>query len=339
MGGGGASVLAGPGGGGGLGTPGILGDPLDVSYGSSPGAPGGGNSSSFLSPGIGGLGGTGLGGAAGSERKRYDGTTPMSSGRGGGEFKDGGLGHSAAAQHRLRGGRGGGLDQSGASAASLHHLNSPALGGGGSSSAARAAAAAAAAALTSPGAATSVGGVAMMAPALRDGEDRRWVTVFGFPSTTDSVNTVLRHFQKCGDIVNHVLGKGNWLHLRYQKAEEADRARSVNGELLSNHPAAAEWMIGVVAGTEPLSHGGYRHARGGIAGAGGDGGIGGGGGGSGLGITGLQRGNLHGGLRNRAQRAGGGGGGGIVDARDVLNAPRRRDGVCTRVMNYLFGGW
>ena len=56
-----------------------------------------------------------------------------------------------------------------------------------------------------------------IAPAVQAGVDRRWVTVFGFPSGSAAINTVLRHFQKSGDIVDHVIGKGNWLHLGYVK--------------------------------------------------------------------------------------------------------------------------
>ena len=56
-----------------------------------------------------------------------------------------------------------------------------------------------------------------IAPAVQAGVDRRWVTVFGFPSGSAAISTVLRHFQKSGDIVDHVIGKGNWLHLGYVK--------------------------------------------------------------------------------------------------------------------------
>ncbi|CAM6082570.1 unnamed protein product [Calypogeia fissa] len=56
-----------------------------------------------------------------------------------------------------------------------------------------------------------------------------WVTVFGFG--VDETNSVMREFEKCGRIINHVPGPGgaNWVHLQYQNHYDAQKALQKNG--------------------------------------------------------------------------------------------------------------
>mmetsp|Transcript_25874 Transcript_25874/g.102031 ORF Transcript_25874/g.102031 Transcript_25874/m.102031 type:complete len:350 (+) Transcript_25874:141-1190(+) len=63
----------------------------------------------------------------------------------------------------------------------------------------------------------------------------RWVTVFGFGQSMQSL--ILREFRNHGEIVRHVSGKGNWMHILYRTALQAQvalsrRVRLVGGETL-----------------------------------------------------------------------------------------------------------
>ncbi|KAE8735697.1 Nuclear pore complex protein NUP35 [Hibiscus syriacus] len=60
-------------------------------------------------------------------------------------------------------------------------------------------------------------------------DEEEWVTVYGFsPSDT---NLVLREFEKCGVILNHVPGPrdANWMHILYLNRSDAQKALSKNG--------------------------------------------------------------------------------------------------------------
>lgn len=43
--------------------------------------------------------------------------------------------------------------------------------------------------------------------------DDRWVTVFGFPQV--AMSSVMRQFQKYGDIIRYHVGNGNWVHIQF----------------------------------------------------------------------------------------------------------------------------
>jgi Nup53/35/40-type RNA recognition motif len=68
--------------------------------------------------------------------------------------------------------------------------------------------------------------------------DERWVTVFGF--SRDRTTEVLHGFQKYGEIEQHRMGTGNWLHMRYATKLQAQRALSKNGKILNG-----DLMLGV----------------------------------------------------------------------------------------------
>jgi len=69
--------------------------------------------------------------------------------------------------------------------------------------------------------------------------DDRWVVVFGFPQQATS--TVLKQFQKYGDIVRYRAGEGNWINIQYQTRLQAQKALSKNGKIIDDG-----LMIGVV---------------------------------------------------------------------------------------------
>jgi len=69
--------------------------------------------------------------------------------------------------------------------------------------------------------------------------DDRWVTVFGFSTT--SLSLILRQFQKYGDIVRYQLGEGNWVYIQYQNKFQAQKAFTKNGKIIEDG-----LMIGVV---------------------------------------------------------------------------------------------
>jgi hypothetical protein len=54
------------------------------------------------------------------------------------------------------------------------------------------------------------------------------VTIFGFPS--NFTGDVMRKFQSYGEVVNHKIGPGNWIHLQYRTTLQAQKALSQNGE-------------------------------------------------------------------------------------------------------------
>ncbi|KAI3943898.1 hypothetical protein MKW92_023820 [Papaver armeniacum] len=60
-------------------------------------------------------------------------------------------------------------------------------------------------------------------------EKREWVTVYGF--SPRDINLVLRAFEKCGSILEHVTGSAaaNWVHILYQKRSDAQIALSKSG--------------------------------------------------------------------------------------------------------------
>lgn len=64
-------------------------------------------------------------------------------------------------------------------------------------------------------------------------EGDEWVTVFGFGAA--ETNTVMREFEKCGPIVDHVSGPGgaNWIHIQYQNRYDAKKALLKDGMLLN----------------------------------------------------------------------------------------------------------
>ncbi|DAZ96966.1 TPA: hypothetical protein N0F65_012098 [Lagenidium giganteum] len=65
-----------------------------------------------------------------------------------------------------------------------------------------------------------------------------WVTVYGFP--TSSKAFILREFQALGEVISYNSGAGNWLHVRYSTRLQAETALSYDGKRL-----ASAIMIGV----------------------------------------------------------------------------------------------
>ncbi|KAG6548572.1 hypothetical protein Mapa_010060 [Marchantia paleacea] len=74
-------------------------------------------------------------------------------------------------------------------------------------------------------------------------EGEEWVTVFGFG--VEETNAVMREFEKCGPIVNHVSGPGgaNWVHIQYQNFYDAQKALQKNGIQLNG---------ALIVGVKPL---------------------------------------------------------------------------------------
>lgn len=69
--------------------------------------------------------------------------------------------------------------------------------------------------------------------------DETWVTVFGFPQSTESF--ILQEFASFGIIVNHITpGEGNWIHIQFQNKLQAKRAISKSGKVFGG-----KIMVGV----------------------------------------------------------------------------------------------
>jgi nuclear pore complex protein Nup53 len=81
----------------------------------------------------------------------------------------------------------------------------------------------------------------LLGSATRDlgGSEDTWVTVFGF--NQPYTHTVLKQFQKYGDIIRYKSGEGNWIHIQYQTKLQAQKALTKNGKFLEDGV-----MIGVV---------------------------------------------------------------------------------------------
>lgn len=60
-----------------------------------------------------------------------------------------------------------------------------------------------------------------------------WIMVFGF-DTTQSPSNILQRFQAFGEIVQHRLGAGNWLFIRYYSPVQAERAACQHMTYLSS---------------------------------------------------------------------------------------------------------
>ncbi|KNC49526.1 NUP35 protein [Thecamonas trahens ATCC 50062] len=69
--------------------------------------------------------------------------------------------------------------------------------------------------------------------------DNRWITVFGFP--TSSTSFLLKHFQRYGEILNYLPGQGNWIHIEYAQPIHAQQALARNGTIFNE-----KLMIGVM---------------------------------------------------------------------------------------------
>eukprot|EP00033_Pygsuia_biforma_P002540 GCRY01002811.1.p1 GENE.GCRY01002811.1~~GCRY01002811.1.p1 ORF type:complete len:348 (+),score=38.21 GCRY01002811.1:237-1280(+) len=67
--------------------------------------------------------------------------------------------------------------------------------------------------------------------------DPRWVTIYGFPK--GSASFILGQFQQFGDVIRHVQGQGNWMHVCYETALQAQQALAKNGRIF------ADVMVGV----------------------------------------------------------------------------------------------
>ena len=64
---------------------------------------------------------------------------------------------------------------------------------------------------------------------------RTWVVVFGFAAgDTTSALRVLQRFQQLGEVLEHRVGRGNWLFLRYATALQTEKARAQSGVLVSD---------------------------------------------------------------------------------------------------------
>mmetsp|Transcript_4514 Transcript_4514/g.13694 ORF Transcript_4514/g.13694 Transcript_4514/m.13694 type:complete len:347 (-) Transcript_4514:282-1322(-) len=80
-----------------------------------------------------------------------------------------------------------------------------------------------------------------------DGDLRgRWVTVFGFGQAMQSL--VLREFRNHGDILRHVTGKGNWMHIQYRTVLQAQVALSKRVRLVGG-----DTMVGVMECAEDMT--------------------------------------------------------------------------------------
>lgn len=73
----------------------------------------------------------------------------------------------------------------------------------------------------------------------REEELSRSVTVFGFPSGGTSY--ILNHFQSLGQIVQHRVTSGNWIHIQYRSKIQALNALNKNGTQIDD-----KVMIGVI---------------------------------------------------------------------------------------------
>ena len=86
-----------------------------------------------------------------------------------------------------------------------------------------------------------------------------WVTIFGFDQSHRA--EVLQHFQRYGDMADHVKGKGNWVFVQYRSRLQAQQAIAKSGQIVADGI-----MVGVVATNEreiiKLNKGG--HGMGGI---------------------------------------------------------------------------
>ncbi|KAK4533338.1 hypothetical protein CCYA_CCYA16G4220 [Cyanidiococcus yangmingshanensis] len=79
---------------------------------------------------------------------------------------------------------------------------------------------------------------------LQEGELSRWVTVFGFAPGQQS--QVLRELRSFGQVLEHRLRKGNWMHVRFESPLQAQAACSRSSRLVNDAT-----MIGIVPCTEP----------------------------------------------------------------------------------------
>ena len=64
---------------------------------------------------------------------------------------------------------------------------------------------------------------------------RTWDVCFGFAAgDTTSALRVLQRFQQLGEVLEHRVGRGNWLFLRYATALQTEKARAQSGVLVSD---------------------------------------------------------------------------------------------------------
>ena len=84
---------------------------------------------------------------------------------------------------------------------------------------------------------------------------RCWVCVYGFPASR--TQGVLAHFHAFGDVLEHHVGRGNWLCMRYATTMQARMALAQNAAFL---PAAGgdttPVLLGVIGGMSPAGGGG-----------------------------------------------------------------------------------
>jgi hypothetical protein len=74
--------------------------------------------------------------------------------------------------------------------------------------------------------------------------ESEWVTIFGFPPS--KAFYILNQFSQYGKIVDHKIGSGNWMHVRYDSKFHAQKALSKNGKVFDS-----VLMIGVVECLDP----------------------------------------------------------------------------------------
>ena len=80
---------------------------------------------------------------------------------------------------------------------------------------------------------------------MADGEHGTVVTVFGFPP--EKASSIVSRFQRYGEIVRRVEGRGNWIHLQYKSKLHATMALNQNGKILDGV------MIGVQPGDSRIA--------------------------------------------------------------------------------------
>uniref|UniRef100_K3XB43 RRM Nup35-type domain-containing protein n=1 Tax=Globisporangium ultimum (strain ATCC 200006 / CBS 805.95 / DAOM BR144) TaxID=431595 RepID=K3XB43_GLOUD len=126
-----------------------------------------------------------------------------------------------------------------------------------------------------------------------------WVTVYGFPASAKSY--ILHQFQTIGEVINFTAGAGNWLHIRYYTRLQAEKALTYDGKTLSG-----SIMIGVKK-CYPSDLDGVREE---------------------------PQSNIF--VANTRQNPGSSDLEVDPTESDIMLPPRRRQDICSRVLNYLF---
>jgi len=90
-----------------------------------------------------------------------------------------------------------------------------------------------------PGSSSKLGKVNAAGQMTLSPEDGTWITIFGFPPSSSSL--ILQKFQTVGTIVQHLVGEGNYMHIRFSTKIEAQAALNLHGSIVGQR-----LLIGVV---------------------------------------------------------------------------------------------